>query len=172
MERLTHEYNLIKILHHRNKNQHRASVWWKSFNSLKRSLTTIVLRQANVDPKLVYKLKNHLIPQCYRQFHNIVALAQFVTLGMVLLGLLARVNSCVDSLCLEYGFHVSKKRTLMPLKDDHAMETADDIGEAIDLPSVPVIPVSTVIKKGKNKKDKPKKKIKRKKTSAIDDIFG
>ncbi|KAH3680206.1 hypothetical protein WICMUC_000471 [Wickerhamomyces mucosus] len=99
-ELLEREYNLIRLLHHRNKNQHRVAVWWKNLNSLKRYLTKLLPllnrkpNQFNINKalKIAKFLKNHIVKACFRSFNEIIALGQFITLGMTLLGLLARVN--------------------------------------------------------------------------------
>ena len=39
-------HNLLHLFHHRNKNQHRRSIWWRSFESFRRELGR-VLDEAN-----------------------------------------------------------------------------------------------------------------------------
>ncbi|CEP23762.1 unnamed protein product [Cyberlindnera jadinii] len=166
---LQHEFSLLRILYHRNKNQHRVTTWWKWLNSLKRTLTKVLCLpdRLRLQP-LVKKLKLHIIPGCYRAFNNIISLGQFVTLGLVLLGLLARINKCIDGLGVVYETKpVVSKLEIVPTDDDlgQVIET-----EELDVVAAKVVPIEhRTQRKGRDKEKKNKKKKKR---SAIDDIFG
>lgn len=97
---MNHEHNLLRLLYHRNKNQHHASLWWKDLNALKRNLTKLValLRQKTNEHKnkeilrIARVIKFHIVKDCYRSFNVIIALGQFITMGMVLIGMLARIH--------------------------------------------------------------------------------
>jgi ribonuclease MRP protein subunit RMP1 len=181
--KLRHEYSLLRILHHRNKNQHHVAKWWRDLNTLKRLLTKLISMkdlQSKQCYDLVYKLKKYTIPQCYRSFNNIVALGQFITLGLVLLGLLARINSCIDELGVELKVKVQKQ--MIQRNEVVINDLGDDLGEAVEnVESAPLAkssmksmnsePIKT--KKEKRRKDSTEHtKKKKKKRSAIDDIFG
>ncbi|CCE61226.1 hypothetical protein TPHA_0A01430 [Tetrapisispora phaffii CBS 4417] len=104
---LHQEYRLIHLLYHRNKNQHRIAIWWKWFSILKRSCSKVVeiLQRRSLTGRNVTKLYN-LIHKFLKQqinkliyvFNSIIALGQFITLGVVLVGLLSRIYRIYNNL--------------------------------------------------------------------------
>ncbi|PHH69123.1 hypothetical protein CDD82_7980 [Ophiocordyceps australis] len=86
---------LLPILHafnHRHHNQHRSTHWWTSFNLLRRSLHALASNPPDARPHL-RRLNNHLLPRAYISFSQLVSDQQFAPLGILLLTILARVNS-------------------------------------------------------------------------------
>jgi ribonuclease MRP protein subunit RMP1 len=110
-----------------------------------------------------------------------VALGQFITLGLVLLGLLARINSCIDELGVELKVEIQKQ--VIQRNEVVINDLGDDLGEAIEhVDSAPLATSSMKSMKSETiktpKKEKRRKDSsehtnkKKKKRSAIDDIFG
>lgn len=183
-ESLTTEYQLLHLVYHRNYNQHRVARWWRSFNELHRHVRRVLklLSVKKSSPALSLEIKyivNKLIKKCYWEFNGIVALGQFVPLGLVLIGLLARINSLLlpgvpkkhepiidkqvdDKICLGEDIGEDMEQTVITAK----ASTADDV---INYSATPVS-IDDIFG-SKPKKLKPKKQKKQKK-SAIDNIFG
>ncbi len=194
---LEHEFGIIKLIHHRNKNQHRVATWWKHLNNLKRYLTKVIslihTYNSKKDDKVRQKLQKvsrhlyfNICKSAFRAFNGVIALGQFITLGLTLVGALGKIYHHVGTVD---GLH--KTDTLTDKVNDTVDYNEGDIGEEIgeEVGEVVVIktherkrksvePVDTKIKK-KKKADKSisdiesvLKKKKKKKKNAIDDIFG
>lgn len=122
ISRVREEYNILHIIFHRNKNQHRRSKWWKWLVKLKTatlSLLAIGSNQELVDRRLLHLAEffhAHVVPGCYRYrehpvmytallsakwyhsaFSTVIADPQFSTLGTVLFATLARLRSSVKA---------------------------------------------------------------------------
>lgn len=121
---LTHLSTLLHLLHHRNKNQHRHSPWYRHLSLFRRHLssllsdyTTLTTTPAtNVDrarlktltPALQTRIaqrlafwQNVLVARWMRAFSQVVADGRFSVLGLVMLGVLGgvcRVVGVVDGL--------------------------------------------------------------------------
>lgn len=113
---LEEEYRIIAILNHRNRNQHRVAIWWKFFNILKRKTFDIIQRIhhiltskiTNVQKTLVrnvnqlYKSLHYFVKKqskaVYYAFNGVIQLGQFVTLGVVLIGSFAKIQSNFEKL--------------------------------------------------------------------------
>lgn len=124
---LTHLSALLHLLHHRNKNQHRRSPWYRHLSLFRRHLsalltdyTTLTTTPAtNVDrarlktltPALQTRIaqrlafwQNVLVARWMRAFSQVVADGRFSVLGLVMLGVLGgvcRVVGVVDGLEVE-----------------------------------------------------------------------
>lgn len=194
---LEHEFGIIKLIHHRNKNQHRVATWWKHLNNLKRYLTKVIslihTYNRNKDDKVRQKLQKvlrhlyfNICKSAFRAFNGVIALGQFITLGLTLVGALGKLYHHVGTM---EGLH--KTNTLPGKVNDIVDYNEGDIGEEIgeEVGEVVVIkteerkrksvePVDTSIKKKKkavksiSDNESVLKKKKKKKKSAIDDIFG
>ncbi|CAM9017529.1 unnamed protein product [Wickerhamomyces anomalus] len=194
---LEHEFGIIKLIHHRNKNQHRVATWWKHLNNLKRYLTKVIslihTYNHKKDDKVRQKLQNvsrhlyfNICKSAFRAFNGVIALGQFITLGLTLVGALGKIYHHVGTVD---GLH--KTGTLPGKVDDTVDYNEGDIGEEIgeEVGEVVVIktqerkrksvePVDTSIKKKKkavksiSDNESVLKKKKKKKKNAIDDIFG
>lgn len=110
---LRQELDLVSVIHHRNKNQHHSATWYRHLKYLKSSLTRItrVVRteQQNDRRKKKQAGQRQSVPQVqkeceafltrvrsmYLSFSQIVGTWQYVPLGMVLIGILARVFQIV-----------------------------------------------------------------------------
>ncbi|MCJ1248324.1 hypothetical protein MMC30_005541 [Trapelia coarctata] len=90
---------MLHLLYHRNKNQHRLTKWWKWLSMLRRCVAKLLLDLQSHDQHLakprVKHLQETLLPGCHLNFSQVVADGQFAGLGVVLLGLVARINVLV-----------------------------------------------------------------------------
>lgn len=109
IKELENEYYIIHLIYHRNRNQHRLLIWWKYFNIIHRKLRQIVKLfierdEANNQKKRtlkeneIVKLSNYLIckkvlSKAYYEFNGIIALGQFLTLGLALVASLSKISS-------------------------------------------------------------------------------
>lgn len=189
---LQQEYRYVHLLYHRNKNQHGSTHWWKEFNMLKRSLQQILksYRGDITKGQFQYQIRKFLqvrLPQLYRSFQCVITTGQFVTLGVVLVGLLARCHHLIQQLVDEKSIPIPMKKSptqsiapvVIPSSDfDGREDLGMDIGEEIIESSIPIEQEAILsIKKPspqieKPKKTKKSKKKKSKSKSAIDSIFG
>ena len=106
--------NLLQIFHHRNKNQHRRSSWWRHFSVFRRQLDTLTReyqslnevpatnlarvqkkkRDAQTEQRIQQRLtfwKDNLVNKWHHAFSQLVADARFAVMGLVLLAVLAQV---------------------------------------------------------------------------------
>ena len=202
---LLQEERLLKLLYHRNKNQHAVATWWRQFSKLKRLVSRCVkcirTRQYNALYRLIVKFQRSQLKQMYYEFNGVIGLGQFVTLGVVLVGHLARVNNLFKQILESYGNiyrrYLKGKGSKNKVKPKGSSEpttvlldpNGEDIGEALEV-SIPhtdlIIPNENLdpaqgsksekveLGSGKPRKEEQekKKKKKSKSKSAIDDIFG
>ncbi|CCE93288.1 Rmp1p TDEL_0F04770 [Torulaspora delbrueckii] len=193
--KLYKEYRLLHLVWHRNKNQHRSALWWRRFSMLKRNCAQVVellsKKKLRKDSDIIrlYKVLDDLhsrqVSKTYCDFNGVIALGQFVTLGVILVGLLSRIYGIYGELmsifeekfqklgCLDGpGIQKTKQDDVLPI-DNVLGFKLEDFGEEITIESSEA--VQKVPKKLSEEKPavKPTKKKKKKKSkSAIDDIFG
>ncbi|KAK3715369.1 Ribonuclease MRP protein subunit rmp1 [Vermiconidia calcicola] len=109
---LQHLSNLLHLFHHRNKNQHRRSIWWRHFSVFRRQLNAYVadlhilnqapanhleiIRKKAKDEALRIRVSERhalwqevLLPKWQNSFSQLVADGRFAVLGIVLLAILA-----------------------------------------------------------------------------------
>ena len=97
---------LLHGLHCRHKNQHRVSTyWWPSFNQLRRAVTRLRDDVQSADTKNgMNRVTSRvgetraLVPKVYLAFSRLVADKQFAPLGLLLVGVLAQVQSAVNGI--------------------------------------------------------------------------
>ncbi|SCW04159.1 LAFE_0H07382g1_1 [Lachancea fermentati] len=193
-DKLYQEYLLIHLIYHRNKNQHRASIWWRQFNELKRTVSQVLkqLRKHKPSDKdgitlfsLLKRLRNQQVSKMYYGFNGVIALGQFVTLGVVLVGLLARVYGIFTEIsklkeerfvklgCVFHDPRRIESSTQLRLQNINGEEIGEEVTEGYlnkfnEVKSFErTNPVKTTGSKVKKKAKKGKKK-----RSVIDDIFG
>lgn len=176
---LENEFSILHLIYHRNKNQHRALVWWKYLNMIHRYIKKILSlykTSKNDMTQLVNKFLNKkIMDKAYWEFNSIISLGQFVTLGLTLIGLLAKIWSILEP------ERKQAKSILHHQPTNNAKSTVNDLdlGEEIE----PSISNSKLLKResdisdifGTSKKRKTgenTKKKKKKKQNDIDDIFG
>lgn len=61
--------DILHLLQHRNKNQHRHSIWWQWMSMLKRCVGKLIIELTGQDIKhaqaRVLYMRKYLIPKCY-----------------------------------------------------------------------------------------------------------
>ncbi|OBT89839.1 hypothetical protein VE02_00866 [Pseudogymnoascus sp. 03VT05] len=98
--------HLLHLTAYRNKNQHRIAKWWASFSILRRQLGKLITALENPDAafrakkieieKRVVFLREEVVPRCYLAFSTVVADNQYASLGLMLMGCLARLNKLIS----------------------------------------------------------------------------
>lgn len=108
--------DIMHLIHHRNLNQHRHSIWWSSFSVFRRELSHFLseyntyLPPADLTNPATTKpsakaskiaarraaarleaWKKDAVPRWYLAFAEVISSTQFSAIGLVLLGILARV---------------------------------------------------------------------------------
>lgn len=146
-DQLKHEYGILHLIYHRNHNQHRALIWWRYLNIIHRNVRKILkiiidlesikssqkIRQKKqqILDIIMYLRKRKVFTKAYYEFNGIIALGQFVTLGLALVGNLSKI----------YCILLSFKGLDRILKPDVVGETSvilseyskdDDLGEIVD----------------------------------------
>ena len=109
---LQHLSNLLHLFHHRNKNQHRRSIWWRHFSIFRRQLNAYVadlhtlneapashlesMRKKAKDKALKTRVSERralwqevLLAKWQNSFSQLVADGRFAVLGLVLLAIVA-----------------------------------------------------------------------------------
>lgn len=110
---LEHLSNLLHLFYHRNKNQHRRSIWWRHFSTFRRQLNALHgdiatlnetpkshlerTRKKSADKERQIRLfqrlhfwQHILVPKWQNSYSQIVADGQFAVLGLVLIAVLAQ----------------------------------------------------------------------------------
>lgn len=191
--RLSQESRILHLIYHRNRNQHQSTHWWKRLNMLKRNLSQVVnlLAQRKITGKsdlaklyhLLHGFRQKQAPKTYHDFNDVIGLGQFVTLGVVLLGILARIYTVYGILLEIYderfqqaGFFriIRLKNTDTKEDQERLMKSVvdEDFGEEItQIPIVEQASAPNELKSASRKRSKVKNSRKKKK-SAIDSIFG
>lgn len=202
---LRQELRIVYLIYHRNKNQHGATVWWKQLNILKRNVAQavriiegLVFRGVCHDKQLLklhsllYSILKLQIKKMYYDFNGVISLGQFVTLGVVLIGNLARIYTVYmhiyDTLEEDFrriGCIKNNTSSVNPGMSDNEVREAlesiadEEIGEEIgeDLETMAIFKSTddhskVLAASGKKDNKYGKKKKQKKKKSAIDDLFG
>lgn len=207
--KLHQEYRLLHLVYHRNKNQHRVAQWWKRLNMLKRNCGQVVellqnknLRN-NCELVKLYHLVNGFtkrqISKSYYDFNGVIALGQFVTLGVVLVGLLSRIYVIYKEILDLYATKFESVGCLARSRGQNHQQSSEakqqqekllesiaqeELGEemtqaivrspeiAIPSSKAMVEPSEAEFHEEKKKEKRTKKKKTKKTKSAIDGIFG
>ena len=73
---------ILHLIHHRNKNQHRHSHWWKWLAMLRRSIAKLItdIGHGNVERASVRikYMNEHLFPRCYGCVTSVILLQHYV----------------------------------------------------------------------------------------------
>jgi ribonuclease MRP protein subunit RMP1 len=100
------DLDLLHLLFHRNKNQHRLLKWWQWIATLRRNLNKLLaehdlITKAKTTPdrnaavtkykERVTFMRRVVVPSAYNAFGIVIGMNAFAPLGMVLMGVLARV---------------------------------------------------------------------------------
>ncbi|AQZ15881.1 RMP1 (YLR145W) [Zygosaccharomyces parabailii] len=191
--RLSQESRILHLIYHRNKNQHQSTHWWKRLNMLKRNCSQVVnlLAQRKITIRsdlaklyhLLHGFRQKQAPRTYYDFNSVIGLGQFVSLGVVLVGILARIYTIYGILLEIYdeqfqkaGFFrvIGQKNTDTKDEQEQLMKfvVEEDFGEEItQITMMEQAPAPTELESVSKKRSKAKG-LKKKKKSAIDSIFG
>ena len=113
MNELQQLANLLHLLHHRNKNQHRRGIWWRHFSTFRKRLRQLLADSRSLHQVPTTHLERHhkaarddgvkrsisqrlalwrdvLVPKWHHAFSQVVADGRFAVLGLVLLAGLAQ----------------------------------------------------------------------------------
>jgi ribonuclease MRP protein subunit RMP1 len=161
-ESLISTHQLLHLTHHRNKNQHRLSKWYKWFSILRRQISKLITELETLETAEAYSSKNkreenkyvkaarervevrvaflreQVIGDAYLAFSNLVADNQYSALGLVLLGSLARVKSVLGQLVRgekEVNIEVVEEAKGGELQRSNARD--DDLGEPVKREQIP-----------------------------------
>ncbi|KAI1006766.1 hypothetical protein K3495_g1456 [Podosphaera aphanis] len=143
-------YQILHLAHHRNKNQHRLSKWYKSFSQLRRQIAKLrheltqldmALSLSSDESKYVQKarsdvglrttfMRHHLVPKCYKAFGNLVADNQYATLGLLIMGVLAGLWSVLEVISPDHE-DVQHQSVELAAEPKPKVKTVEDLGEVI-----------------------------------------
>ncbi|RLV92999.1 Ribonuclease MRP protein subunit RMP1 [Spathaspora sp. JA1] len=195
---LNNEYELVALLHHRSKNQHRQTNWFKHLNITYRHVRKILKLQIDINRLTRKKYHSRVVSKTeeivqisqglikrsksmYFTYNSILCLGQFITLGFALLGSLAKIYS----LLLEIPGVKVNKSVVESVAKEVEQHIEDDIGEvvteltkddttAVDIGTVE-IPTSSsavsIVDIFSSKKKSKNKKKKSRSSASIDDIL-
>ncbi|KFY81700.1 hypothetical protein V500_11172 [Pseudogymnoascus sp. VKM F-4518 (FW-2643)] len=131
--------HLLHLTAHRNKNQHRIAKWWASFSILRRQLVKLITALENPDAAFRAKkieietrvvfLREEVVPRCYLAFSTVVADNQYASLGLMLMGCLARLNKLI-SFPKDEDEEVDEVVNVEKTTSSHVLHV-EDFGEAI-----------------------------------------
>ncbi|KAK4621460.1 hypothetical protein CLAFUW4_07141 [Fulvia fulva] len=115
---LRHLADLLHLFHHRNKNQHRRSVWWRHFSIFRKQLSALVNDSNRIDAVALTNLarakkkaqdaqiaittskrilfwRDTMVAKWQHAFSQLIADGRFSVLGLVLLAALSQVCQIV-----------------------------------------------------------------------------
>ncbi|GIZ47308.1 hypothetical protein CKM354_001040300 [Cercospora kikuchii] len=118
LEHLTHLSSILNLFHHRNKNQHRHSIWFRHFCTFRQNLSTLLrdletlnfvptshaakAKKKATDPVLIERIRGRLdfwreilVAKWHLAFSQLIADQRFSALGLFLMGTLAEVCGIV-----------------------------------------------------------------------------
>lgn len=139
LEKLVPVQQLLHLTVHRNKNQHRITKWWGNLQLLRRNVKRLI--EMLQSPKAEYRKSKEallrlanwtgaeIIPRVYLSFSAVVADNQYASLGLMLMGCLARVNACVTFPRSRLQSEVAEVEATM--KSTKTVIPSEDFGEAI-----------------------------------------
>lgn len=111
---LQHLSDLLHLFHHRNKNQHRRSIWWRHFSVFRKQLASLVsdiselnevpttnlakTKKKSQDARILAThsqrmafWRDIMVPKWQHSFSQVVADGRFSVLGLVLMAVLAQI---------------------------------------------------------------------------------
>ncbi|KAF6069284.1 hypothetical protein FOB64_003312 [Candida albicans] len=115
-KQLTNEYDILYLIYHRSKNQHRQQIWFKYLNMMIRNLRKILKLQIDINrirttttttttkDKIDYKTNQiiqysnkilKLMKSSYWNYNSILVLGQYITLGLGLIGSLSKITHLI-----------------------------------------------------------------------------
>ncbi|KUJ20163.1 uncharacterized protein LY89DRAFT_716595 [Mollisia scopiformis] len=119
-QELTSITQILQLTHHRNKNQHRLAKWWKPFSVLRRNISELLaevdaletaekfstgekggryVRDAReVVERRVEFVEVWVLEKAFVAFSTVVKDLQYASLGLLLLGMLAKIKAVIRPL--------------------------------------------------------------------------
>jgi len=108
---LKNELEILHVIIHRNKNQHRQALWWKYLSIIHRNLKNLVMIPQKLGDEKPYRKKRmkdrcsvsfdhverceylvyKVIPKGYMAFQRLIAQKQYVPLALVLVACIAKI---------------------------------------------------------------------------------
>ncbi|ESZ94513.1 hypothetical protein SBOR_5093 [Sclerotinia borealis F-4128] len=171
---------LLHLTHHRNKNQHRLSKWYISFGILRRQVARLLSvvpefviasqsrgkvkgkarekrdREERVVQDLVRLIGERVVPGCYLAFSQLVADNQYATLGLMLMGCLARLYKILGPLRVLTAEEIAEKVGAVKERTKvNEPEIGEDLGEKI-VRDAPTSIVTEDNQKGQKKEEDDK----------------
>lgn len=153
LAKLETEYGITHLLLHRNRNQHRVTVWWKYLNMIHRNIRKLIEHiHGSTDARKIldrerhreaalevacYLLKKRLFSKAYYEFNGIIELGQFSTLGMVLVACLSKLYTLVleiEGLRERLRLPAAGRK---PEKTTEVNSFEEELGEEVVLPTKP-----------------------------------
>ncbi|CCE86072.1 Piso0_005721 [Millerozyma farinosa CBS 7064] len=193
IKELTNEYYIIHLIYHRNRNQHRLSVWWKYFNIIHRKIRQIVklfidrdeannqktrsLKENEIVNVSNYLIRKKVISKAYYEFNGIIALGQFLTLGLALVASLSKINSIlikikgVNQDSLAKSSLTDRERTGFDEKTGNEPFNDEELGVPIKPPTETQTESAEKKRTASNRDDKNVHHAPGKDELGIDDIF-
>lgn len=139
LEKLVPAQQLLHLTVHRNQNQHRITKWWGNLQLLRRNVKRLVEMLSSKEAefrkgkmamlKMCQWLETEIIPRVYLSFSAVVADNQYASLGLLLMGCLARVNACVSFPRSRSQSEEAEVEATM--KSTKTVIPSEDFGEAI-----------------------------------------
>jgi ribonuclease MRP protein subunit RMP1 len=161
-ESLISTHQLLHLTHHRNKNQHRLSKWYKWFSTLRRQISKLITELETLETAETYSskkkgeenkyvkaarervevrvafLRERVIGDAYLAFSNLVADNQYSALGLALLGSLARVQSVLGQLVRsEKEVNIEVVEEAKGGESQRSNARGDDLGEPVKREQIP-----------------------------------
>ena len=156
VEHLQHLLDILHLFHHRNKNQHRRSIWWRYFSTFRRQLNALVVEarrlheaptshlersrkktrdqetKTNLAERCIF-WRDTLVPKWQNSFSQIVADGRFAVLGLVLLAALAEACQITDiTTAYEDLGQEEVEKVLEQFSEEHWMEGIEtDAGSSV-----------------------------------------
>src|SRR5579859_4941690 len=123
MDALKLEASLLHVLHHRNKNQHHLQQFFKQLSILKRTLSRFL--EGTGSEYILQKLRTAVIPNCWEEFSRVVARGEFVALGLVLCGSVARIGVIL-------GIEVGEETVVITKTEEtETIVQTDELGQVV-----------------------------------------
>lgn len=149
IDKLESEFGILHLVYHRSHNQHRVAVWWRHLNLIHRKIRHVVQdlralenthnpkKRAALRRQIVgcaaYLVHKNIMKKALYEFHSIIALGQFINLGLVLVGSVSAIYGVLVEIDGVDDFHSARisRRPVLAVADD-------DIGEEIEVGHMPV----------------------------------
>ncbi|KAL1392336.1 hypothetical protein HDK64DRAFT_322834 [Phyllosticta capitalensis] len=135
-----HTFNdIMHLLHHRNLNQHRQSIWWRHFSTFRREMLHLVAEYDAINSsktaakktskRVVARIehwKSCMLPKWYLAFTAVIASTQFSAIGLALMAILARISHCLG---ITAAYEAEAEREMQTVLEEFAAKDAHELFE-------------------------------------------